>query len=130
MTDPRTFGETTPKGLRPQVNAALRWYQEREGDEFEVTGIARVADALRLREASPQVLELVMCGKGRCELRRFELRGGPDDFEVALLEDAGGQTEGVVPAELDPPPGALRSWLDDKLAAHAFVVLVFYRGLW
>ena len=34
------------------------------------------------------------------------------------------------PFELDPPPGPRLRWLDEKLAQHAFVVLLFYRGFW
>ena len=33
-------------------------------------------------------------------------------------------------AELDPPPGARRGWLDSVLTKHEFIVLVFYRGFW
>ena len=35
-----------------------------------------------------------------------------------------------IPPLLDPPEGVRRSWLDDELAKHEFVLLLFYRGLW
>jgi len=124
------FSETVPAGLRLQADAALKCFEAQEGAAFQVTGVANVQAALDDRKAPAQVLELVLCGQGRCELRRFELRGGPKEFDVTILESEDHKTEGVVPAELDPPPGARASWLDDKLAAHTFVVLVFYRGLW
>jgi hypothetical protein len=45
-------------------------------------------------------LQLVLCGGDRCEQRSFRV------------------------------PGPRLSWLDEKLAQHAFVVLLFYRGFW
>ena len=42
----------------------------------------------------------------------------------------GDDSSAPVQAELDPPPGPRRGWLDSVLGKHAFVVLVFYRGFW
>ncbi len=54
-----------------------------------------------------------------------------DDYDVALLDDAPpASPAGQRLAELDPPPGARRGWLDRTLTQHAFAVLVFYRGYW
>ena len=35
-----------------------------------------------------------------------------------------------VPTLLDPPVGVRRTWLDDQLTKHDFILLLFYRGLW
>ena len=48
------------------------------------------------------------------------------DFAEAALAPQGDRPQ----AELDPPPGPRLRWLDEKLAQHAFVVLLFYRGFW
>ena len=124
-----TVQETIPEGLRPDVEATLAWFNGREDVTFEVTGILDPETAL---EASgTRELRLVLCGGDRCEQRAFRVTANGDDYDVALLDDdqpaaANGQT----PAELDPPPGARRGWLDHTLTQHAFVVLVFYRGFW
>ena len=33
-------------------------------------------------------------------------------------------------AELDPPPGARKTWLADVAGRNSFAVLLFYRGFW
>jgi hypothetical protein len=53
--------------------------------------------------------------------------------EVGFLDDEGeaavaGAAERQ--AELDPPPGPRRGWLDRTLDRHAFTVVLFYRGFW
>ncbi len=125
-----TVQETIPEGLRPDAAAALAWFNHREDVAFEVTGILDPEAALE--EASgARELRLVLCGGDRCEQRSFRVTANGEDYDVVLLDDdppalAAGET----PAELDPPPGAQRGWLDHRLAQHAFVVLVFYRGYW
>ena len=124
-----TVQETIPEGLRSDVDATLAWFNRREEVAFEVTGILDPEAALEASGA--RELRLILCGGDRCEQRSFRVAANGDDYEIALLEDdqpaaAGGQLQ----AELDPPPGALRGWLDRSLTQHAFVVLVFYRGYW
>ncbi len=124
-----TVQETIPEDLRHDVEAALAWFNRREDVAFEVTGILDPEAAL---EASgTRELRLVLCGGDRCEQRSFRVTASGNDYDVSFLEaeppiSAGGHT----PAELDPPPGARRGWLDRALSRHAFIVLVFYRGYW
>jgi hypothetical protein len=123
-----TVQETIPEGLRHDVEAALAWFNRREDVAFEVTGILDPEAAL---EASgTRELRLVLCGGDRCEQRSFRVTANGDDYDVALVDDDQAAADGHTPAELDPPPGARRGWLDHTLTQHAFVVLVFYRGYW
>ena len=117
---------TIPEALRPRVDAALAWFNREQGSEFEVTGI--VDPEASLATDGPCDLRLVLCGGELCEQRTFRVSREPGGYAVALRPEAIGPN--IVPAELDPPPGARRSWLDAALAKHAFVVLVFYRGFW
>ena len=124
-----TVKETIPEGLRSDVDAALAWFNGGQDVTYEVTGIVDPEAALEASGA--RELRLVLCGGDRCEQRSFRVKANGDDYDIALLdEDQPAAPEGQVPAELDPPPGALRGWLDRALARHAFVVLVFYRGYW
>ena len=123
-----TVHETIPEGLRHDVEATLVWFNRREDVAFEVTGILDPEAAL---EASgTRELRLVLCGGDRCEQRSFRVTANGDDYDVALVDDDQAPADGHTPAELDPPPGARRGWLDRTLTQHAFVVLVFYRGYW
>ena len=121
--------EHIPEDLQPAVAAALAWFNREQDVAFEVTGILDPEAATAA--SGTRDLRLVLCGGDRCEQRSFRVTASGDDYDVALVEE--GQARAVggpVPAELDPPPGALRRWLDQALARHAFVVLVFYRGYW
>jgi hypothetical protein len=120
--------EKVPAGLRPEVEAALAWFNRREDVAFEVTGILDPESALGA--PGPRELRLVLCGGDRCEQRSFRVTAKGDGHDVVLLDDDSGLHDGHTPAELDPPPGARRGWLDRILTRHAFVVLLFYRGYW
>ncbi len=121
--------ETIAPALQPDVDAALAWYNAQESDEFKVTGILDPDRALE--QSGTRELRLVLCGGDRCEQRSFRVTATGDDYDVAFLNDASSQEpNGVAQAELDPPPGAMKGWLDRVLSQHAFVVLVFYRGFW
>ncbi len=124
-----TVRETIPEGLRPDVEATLAWFNRREDVAFEVTGILDPEAALET--AGTRELRLVLCGGDRCEQRSFRVTANGEDYDVALLDDdQPAAADGQGPAELDPPPGVRRGWLDHTLTQHAFVVLVFYRGYW
>ena len=121
--------EQIPENLRPAVGAALAWFNQQEDVAFEVTGILD-PEAASAASGSHE-LRLVLCGGDRCEQRSFRVTATGDEYEVALVdEDRARAATGQSQPELDPPPGALRGWLDQALARHAFVVLVFYRGYW
>ena len=121
--------ETIPEALRPRVDAALAWFNASDnaaGAEYEVTGILDAADAL----AGADELRLILCGGDRCEQRSFRVTGAPGAWQVGHAEVAAEAQHPKPQAELDPPPGPRRRWLDEKLAHHPFVVLLFYRGFW
>ncbi|MCR9096491.1 MAG: hypothetical protein NXI30_19880 [bacterium] len=121
--------ETIPDALKPRVDAAVAWFnasEEAADAEFEVTGILDADAAL---DGSDE-LRLILCGGDRCEQRSFRVRGADEAWEVDFAESAAAAQVGKRQAELDPPPGPRLRWLDEKLAQHAFVVLLFYRGFW
>ena len=127
-----TVSETIPDLLQPEVDAALTWWNKTQTDEFEVTGI--VDADISLGASDPRELKLVLCGGDTCQQQSFKLTStnGGAGFDVALAESEvltlGASAEPQ--AELDPPPGVRRGWLDSVLSKHPFVVLVFYRGFW
>ncbi len=124
-----TVQETVPEVLRPEVEAALAWFNRGEDVAFEVTGIVDPEAALEASET--RELRLVLCGGDRCEQRSFRVAASGNDYDVSFLEaEPPISADGHTPAELDPPPGARREWLDRALSQHAFIVLVFYRGYW
>ena len=124
-----TVQETIPEDLAPEVEAALTWFNGSQDIAFEVTGIVDLEAAVEASGA--RELRLVLCGGDRCEQRSFRVTAQSDGYDVALLDEAPtGAMEGETPAELDPPPGARRRWLDRVLGQHDFVVLIFYRGYW
>ena len=125
-----TVSETIPEALQPEVEAALAWFNATQAREFDVTGI--LDPDLSLAASGPRELRLVLCGGDLCQQRSFRVTrtgAGFDVEEVARDEEAGGRPA-PLQAELDPPPGPLRGWLDSALAKHEFVVLLFYRGFW
>ena len=123
-----TVHELIPEGLRPEVEAALAWFNAREDVAFEVTGILDPDRALA--EAGTRELQLILCGGDRCEQRSFSVANDGGNYDVALVQDDAPAEGAKAQAELDPPPGARRRWLDQALERHAFVVLVYYRGFW
>lgn len=124
-----TVSETIPVALQLDVDAALEWFNRDQPIPFEVTGILDPDTALA--SDGPRELKLVLCGGDRCEQRSFRVAKGAAGREIGFLdEDAPVVGEAERPAELDPPPGPRRSWLDRTLDRHAFTVVLFYRGFW
>lgn len=124
-----TVSETIPAALQPDVDAALVWFNRDQVIPFEVTGILDPEAALA--SDAPRELKLVLCGGDRCEQRSFRVAKGAAGREVGFLEDetpVAGEAERQ--AELDPPPGPRRGWLDRTLDRHDFTVVLFYRGFW
>ena len=120
--------EQIPEALAPRVEAAVAWFNDSAdaaGDTFKVTGILDADAALQ----GSHELKLILCGGNRCEQRTFRVSGEGPNF---LVEQADPMplASGKPQAELDPPPGARLGWLDNVMAQHAFVVLLFYRGFW
>ncbi|MDG2336305.1 MAG: hypothetical protein P8Q97_19045 [Myxococcota bacterium] len=120
-----TVSETIPAALQPQVETALAWFNSKESADFEVTGIVDPPPSA----AAGEDLSLILCGGGLCRQETFRVVSSPDGPRVEWLSgDQSGAGEGV--AELDPPPGALRNWIDEISGRHAFTVFLFYRGFW
>ena len=121
--------EKIPTALLPEVEAALAWFNQDQSEPFEVTGI--VDPDLAAAEAETRVLHLILCSGARCEQRSFRVKSLGGSFEVsAAAATEWANPSGEVVAELDPPPGPLRGWLDRALGEHAFVLWLFYRGFW
>lgn len=124
-----TVSDTIPAALRPDVDAAIAWFNRDQAIPFEVTGILDPEAALA--SDSPRELKLVLCGGDRCEQRSFHVAAGAGGREVRFLEaEPQLADEAERQAELDPPPGPRRSWLDRTLDRHDFTVVLFYRGFW
>ena len=123
-----TVSETIPESLQPEVDAALGWFNSVQADAFEVTGI--VDAELSLEANEPRKLRLVLCGGDTCQQRSFLVSASDDGFNVSFSEAETPTGPSEPQAELDPPPGARREWLESALSKHKFVVLVFYRGFW
>ncbi len=124
-----TVSDEIPEALQPDVDAALEWFNRDRSTPFEVTGILDPEAALAT--TAPRELRLVLCGGDRCEQRSFRVASGIAGREVGFLEDAVPTVDEAAPqAELDPPPGPRRGWLDRTLARHEFTVVLFYRGFW
>ncbi len=125
----RQVSETIPEELVPRVAAAVAWFNaspESDGETFKPTGIIDAEDAIQGSEK----LQLILCGGDRCEQHSFRVTAIADKWSVDFLFDDVHRHSDQVQAELDPPPGARLNWLDDKLAQHEFVLLLFYRGFW
>jgi len=121
--------EKIPNALLPEVKAALAWFHQDQSETFEVTGI--MDPDLAAAEAGTRVLHLILCSGARCEQRSFRVKSLGGSFEVsAAAATEWAPPSGEVVAELDPPPGLQRGWLDRGLGDHAFVLLLFYRGFW
>ncbi len=125
-----TVSEIIPESLQPEVEAALAWFNHAHANSFEVTGI--IDPELTLAASGPRELRLVLCGGDTCQQRSFRVSGAAAGFDVAYADNEAPEADGSaeLQAELDPPPGARRGWLDSVLSKHEFVVLVFYRGFW
>jgi hypothetical protein len=123
--------ETISSLLQPDVDAALAWFNEREPLDYEVTGILD-PDAVDT-DGPVRDLRLILCGGDTCQQLSFRVSGQADNLQVgfaAAVNTADDTTTETLQAELDPPPGPRKQWLDAALARHAFVVLIFYRGFW
>lgn len=125
-----TVQETIPEALQPDVDVALAWFNSQQEVEFEVTGILDPDEALA--GSGTRELRLVLCGGDRCEQHSFRVAANGGGHEVAFAGESSDATSDTdsPQAELDPPPGARRDWLDGALARHSFVVLLYYRGFW
>ena len=92
-----------------------------------VTGIVDAEDSFAStdeKRASPRTLRR----RHVASKRNLTLLRSGDSFTVSFADEP--PIANGTQAELDPPPGARKAWLDDVISKHKFVVLVFYRGFW
>ena len=125
----RQVSELIPNELAPRVEAAVAWFNsssESAGETFTATGILDPDETLR----GSADLQLILCGGNRCEQHSFRVTRTTETWSVELLDGIPDQIIERLQSDLDPPPGARRSWLDNTLSQNAFVVLLFYRGFW
>ncbi len=118
--------DTIPEALQLEVDAAINWFNAQSSDEFEVTGIVDAEDSLA--SSGEKELRLVLCGGDMCQQKKFNVLRTGESFTVSFADEP--SLSNGTQAELDPPPGARKAWLDDAINKHKFVVLVFYRGFW
>ncbi|MFK7977890.1 MAG: hypothetical protein AB8C02_17295 [Halioglobus sp.] len=122
--------EVVPSELQTDVDAALAWFNATQQDAFEVTGIVDAEQSLA--SEYPRDLRLVLCGGDSCQKHNFQVSTGSEGLSVAFAADpfAPMDSGAVLQSELDPPPGALRNWLESVIPQHSFTLLLFYRGFW
>ncbi len=108
------------------MDAAIAWFNAQHADAFEVTGIVDAEQSLA--STGPKELRLVLCSGDTCQQQSFNVSSAGQVFDVSLAVKETAYSE--VQAELDPPPGAGREWLDSVVNKHKFVVQVFYRSFW
>ena len=125
----RRICELIPDELAPRVEAAVAWFNsspESAGETFTATGILDPDETLR----GSADLRLILCGGNRCEQHSFRVTRTTETWSVEFLDGIPDQVTEKLQSDLDPPPGARLSWLDNALLQHTFVVLLFYRGFW
>ena len=112
-----------PEGLRPAAQAALAWVNRERSAEFKLTGLVDADEAVA---AEGGELGLVLCEGEVCMREQVRIEPVDGTYRVS----AAAAVSSLIPAHLDPPAGVRREWLERQLDKHAFVVLLFYRGLW
>ena len=125
-----TVEETVPAVLQPEVDAALTWFNEQQDITFKVTGIIDAEAAIQ--QTGGRQLRLILCGGDRCEQHTFLALSRSDGVDVRFADVQEGldKSSYANDARLDPPPGALRNWVERTLAQNSFTLIIFYRGLW
>ena len=118
--------EEVPIELKTAADAALAWINRERSAQFKITGLVDPGEAMGQEPGRPIELALVLCDGDECRREHVRLDAKGQGFEVSAIA----AETSVIPPHLDPPFGVRRSWLDDQLGKHAFIVLLFYRGLW
>lgn len=126
MTTQELPDDIVPKTLRAPVAAALQWINDNENTQFRLTGIVDEQQALDAGENTAYEIGLVLCDGEICKCERVRIipTGKQYEFKLSQLEKP------TVPALLDPPKGLRKTWLDEQLDKHEFLLLLFYRGRW
>ncbi len=125
--------ESIPVHLAEASEAARAWFSSDQGTEFKITGIVDAAAASPGTAGGRQELNLILCGQqdGQdvCLRERFAVAARGEEYAVEHLVEADDSLASPAPL-LDPPAGERVGWIEQAMAQHAFVVLVFYRGFW
>jgi hypothetical protein len=125
------ISEIVPEHLAEEAEAARAWFAQDQSSEFKITGIVD-PDSWPAEEKSCE-LQLILCGSQNgqdvCLREHFQVTPSADGFDVRHIVDRD-VTPGSPAPLLDPLPGVRENWLDNVRSQYAFVVLVFYRGLW
>lgn len=117
--------EDIPPQLQPAAEAALNWINQERGTRFKLTGLVDPEHALQTNTDQPMELGLVLCEGDVCVREQIRIQTQGKGFRVSRIQ----AEDTIIPAHLDPPLGFRQTWLDEQLAKHAFIVLLFYRGL-
>ena len=104
---------------------ALAWINHLDDTEFELTGVADVDGALKAAPGETFEIGLVICDREICACE--QIRVVPQSGHLSFSRVDSPPRE--IPALLDPPEGLRQSGLNEALAKHEFVVLLFYCGL-
>ena len=115
-----------PSELKPVVEAALAWVNADQQRQFELSGLVDVEQTQQKRSQNQYELGLVLCDGEICTREQILVQPQSTGFEFSYAQLA--QRE--IPSLLDPPLGIRKNWLEEQIASHEFVLLLFYRGLW
>ena len=115
-----------PAALKPAAEAALAWVNQKRDAHFQLTGLVGADVALAAKPGEAVELGLILCDGEFCLRQQVQVQPDGDGYQFNAV--AAG--DAVIPAHLDPPQGIRQRWLEERLAKHAFVIILFYRGLW
>ena len=118
--------DRVPERVRQPAEAAVAWINTSQNRHYELTGVVEVDDALKARDRDSFELGVVLCDGEICDRQQVVVQPTDAGFEFQLAP----QRAREIPPLLDPPVGVRSQWLDQVLARHEFVMLLFYRGLW
>ena len=125
------ISEIVPEHLSEEAEAARAWFAQDQSSEFKITGI--VDPESWPAEGKSCELQLILCGSQNgqdvCLREHFQVTPSAGGFVVSHIVDRD-VTPGSPAPLLDPLPSVRETWLDNVRSQYAFVVLVFYRGLW
>ena len=114
-----------PEALLEPVEAARNWLNTSQGTNFEVTGLSGHENALNKGPEESFEIGVIFCDGKICKREKIHFIPNEGNYRFSI-----GQPDFEMPAELDPPLGLRKGWLEKKLGEQAFLLLLFYRGRW